>query len=146
VLHTQPPERLNGETSAGSADNASCSETQVHNGMVSATDTSCSVTGAGRPWTVMATMPIKDKRKGSDAAIVAYAFLDSGSSSTFSTESLMKKLDIEGLKTRISLKTLEKKGSLVGSFLVRDLAISDLNESNFIAPPVPYTRTEIPVI
>ena len=57
----------------------------------------------------------------------------------------MKQLGIDGLKTRISLTTLEKKGSLVDSFLVRDLVISDLDENNFIALPVLYTRTEIPI-
>ena len=41
--------------------------------------------------------------------------------------------------------TLEKKDSLVDSFLVRDLVISDLDEDKFIALPVLYTRTEIPV-
>ena len=40
VLHTQPRERLNGETSTGNADNVSCSASQVHNGMVNTTDTS----------------------------------------------------------------------------------------------------------
>ena len=36
---------------------------------------------------------------------------------------------------------LEKKSSLVDSFLVRGLVISDLDENNFIALPVFYTRT-----
>ena len=145
VLHTQPRERLNGETSTGSADNVSGSASQVRNGMASTDDTLCSITGVGRPRTGMAIVPVKVKRKGSDTAIVTYAFLDSGSSSTFCTESLMKQLGIDGLKTKISLTTLEKKGSLVDSFLVRDLVISDLDENNFIALPVLYTRTEIPV-
>ena len=145
VLHTQPRERSNGETSTGSADNVSGHATQVRNGMVSAGDTSCSVTGAGRPRTAMVIVPVKVKRKGSHTAIITYAFLDRGSSSTFCTESLMKQLGIDGLKTRISLTILERKGSLVDSFLVRDLVMSDLDESNFIALPVLYTRTEIPV-
>ena len=98
-----------------------------------------------RPRTGLAIVPVKVKRKGSDAAIITYSFLDSGSSSTFCTESLMKQLGIDGLKTRIFLTTLEKKGSLVDSYLVRDLVISDLDENNFIALPVLYTRTEIPV-
>ncbi|XP_074624387.1 uncharacterized protein LOC141882335 [Acropora palmata] len=113
--------------------------------MVSTIDNSCSVTGAGRPRTGMAIVPVKVKRKSSDDAIVTYAFLDNGSSSTFCTESLMKQLGIEGLKTRISLTTLEKKGRLVDSFLVQDLVISDVDENNFISLPVLYTRTEIPV-
>ena len=93
----------------------------------------------------MAIVPVKIKRKGSDTAIITYVFLDNVSSSTFCTESLMKQLGIEGLKTRSALTTLEKKGSLVDSFLVRDLVISDLVENNFIELPVLYTRTEIPV-
>ena len=145
VLHTQPREKPNSETSTGRADNVSGSATQVRNAMVSTNDTPCSVTGAGRPRTGMAIVPVKVKRKGSDTAIITYAFLDSGSSSTFCTESVMKQLGIDGFKTRISLTTLEKKDSLVDSFLVRDLVISDLDENNFIALPVLYTRTEIPV-
>ena len=93
----------------------------------------------------MAIVPVKVKRKGSGDAIVTYAFLDNGSSSTFCTESLMKQLGMEGLKTRISLTTLEKKGNLVDSFLVQHLVNSDLDENNFISLPVLYTRTEIPV-
>ena len=136
---------LNGETSTGSADNVSGSAIQVRNGMARTNDGSCSVTRAGRPRTGMAIMPVKVKRKGSDTAIIAYAFLDSGSSSRFCTESLVRQLGIDGLKTRISLTTLEKKGSLVDSFLVRDLVISDLDENNFITLPVLHTKTEIPV-
>ena len=115
MLHTQPHEKLNSETSTGSADNVSGSATQVRNAMVSTNDTLCSVTGAGRPRTGMAIVPVKVKRKGSDTAIITYAFLNSGSSSTFCTESVMKQLGIDGLKTRISLTTLEKKESLVDS-------------------------------
>jgi len=66
---------LYGETSTGSADNASCSATQVHNGMVSTNDTSRSVTGAGWPRTGMAIVPVKVKHKASDDAIVTYAFI-----------------------------------------------------------------------
>ena len=136
-------EIMNDETSTGSVGNVSGSATQVRNGKVSKDDASCSVNGVGCPRTGMAIVPVKVKRKGSETAIITYIFLDSGSSSTFCTESLMKQLSIDGLKTRIALTTLEKKGSLVESYLVRDLIISDLVENNFIALPVLYTRTEI---
>ena len=71
--------------------------------------------------------------------------MDSGSSSTFCTKSLIKQLGIDGLKTRIALTTQEKKGSLADSFLAQDLVISDLVENNFIALQALYTRTEISV-
>ena len=117
MLHTQPRKRLNGENSTGSEVNVGGSATQVHYGMVSTDDTSCSITRAGRPSTGMAIVPVNVKRKGSDSVIITYAFLDSGSSFTFCTELLMKQLGFDGLKTRISLTTLERKGSLVDSFL-----------------------------
>jgi len=93
---------LNGETSTGSADNVSGSASQVRNGMASTDDTLCSITGVGRPRTGMAIVPVKVKRKGSDTAIVTYAFLDSDSNSTFCKESLMKQLGIDGLQQRFS--------------------------------------------
>ena len=51
VLHTQPRERSNGETSIGSANNFRGSASQVRNGMVSTDDALCSVTVFGRPRT-----------------------------------------------------------------------------------------------
>ena len=77
--------------------------------MVSTDDTLCSVIGAGRPRTGMAIVSVKVKRKGSDTSIIPHAFLDSGRSSPFYTESQMKQLGVDGLKTKISLTTLEKK-------------------------------------
>ena len=74
-----------------------------------------------------------------------YAFLDNGSSSTFCTEALMRQLDINGPKTKISLTTLEKKDSLVDSFLVHDLEVTDLDENYIVKLPILYTREEIPV-
>ncbi|KAL9986036.1 hypothetical protein ACROYT_G000097 [Oculina patagonica] len=121
------------------------SATQIRNGMVSIDATLCGLTGAGSSKIGMAIVPVKVKCKGSDTTIVTYAFLDNGSSSTFCTESLMRQLGVNGLETKISLTTLEKKDSLIDSFIVQDLVISDLDENNFIPLPVLYTRTEIPV-
>ena len=71
--------------------------------------------------------------------------LDSGSSSTFCTESLIRQLGVDGTRTQISLTTLEKKDSPIDSFVVKDLVISDLDENVFIELPALYTRPEIPV-
>ena len=85
--------------------------------------------------TGMAVVPVKVWIKGSKIPTVTYAFLDSGSSSTFCTETLMRQLGVNGPKTTISLTTLEKKDSLVDSFVVTDLTISDLDENVFIELP-----------
>ena len=57
----------------------------------------------------------------------------------------MKQLGICGTRTKISLTTLEKKDSLMDSFVVKDLVISDLDENVLIELPALYTRPEIPV-
>ena len=107
VLHTQPPETFNSGASSANANTANESISQVRNGMVSIDTTLCGLTGAGCSKIGMAVVPVKVRRKGSDTAIITYAFLDNGSSSTFCTESLMRQLGVNGLKTRISLTTLE---------------------------------------
>lgn len=93
----------------------------------------------------MAILPVKVRRRGSEKAIAIYAFLDNGSSSTYCTEALMRQLDINGLKTKIPLTTLDKKDSLIDSFLVHDLEVTDLDENYIVKPPILYTREEIPV-
>ena len=65
-----------------------------------------------------------------------YAFLNNGSSSTFCAEALMRQLDINGPKTKISLTTLEKKDSLVDSFLVHDLEVTNLDENYIVKLPI----------
>ena len=107
----------------------------VRNGMINLGDSNIG----------MAVVPVKVWLIGTETQIITNAFLDSGSSSTFCTESLITKLGISGIKTKISLTTLEKKDSLVDSFVVKDLVISDLDENVFIELPALYTRPEIPV-
>ena len=93
----------------------------------------------------MAVVPVKVWSKTTETPVITYAFLDSGSTSTFCTESLTKQLGVSAIRTQISLTTLEKKNSLIDSFIVKDLTISDLDENVFIALPALYTRPEIPV-
>ena len=51
----------------------------------------------------------------------------------------MRQLGISGAETKISLTTLEKKDSIIDSF------ISDLDENVFFELAAPYTRPGIPV-
>ena len=85
------------------------------------------------------------RSKSSNQTVITYAFLDNGSSATFCTESLMRKLGVHGTKVKISLSTLEKKNSPFNSCFIRDLVVSDLDENHFVHLPTLYTRPEIPV-
>ena len=61
------------------------------------------------------------------------------------TESLMRQSGVSGTPTQISLTTLEKKDSLINSFIPKDCVISGLDENAFIELPAFYIRPEIPV-
>ncbi len=57
---------------------------------------------------------------------------------------LVKQRGIEGVKTTISLTTMEKKNSVIDSSIVQNLEISDLVENVFIDSPSAHTTSEIP--
>ena len=54
----------------------------------------------------------------------------------------MKQFGINGLTTKISLTTLEKKDSLIDSYLVQNLEVTDLDENYGMELPVLHTREE----
>ena len=83
--------------------------------------------------------------RANNRTVITHAFLDNGSSATICTESLVRKLGVEGTKVKTSLSTLEKKNSRVESYLIRDLVVSDREENDFVSLPALYTRPEIPV-
>jgi len=93
----------------------------------------------------MAVIPVKVREKNSGKRVITYTFLDNGSNSSFCTESLMKQLGINGQQVKMSLSTLEKKNSIMNSFLVRDLLVSDLDDNEWISLANLYTMPEIPV-
>ena len=83
--------------------------------------------------------------RANNRTVITHAFLDNGSSATICTESLVKKLGVEGTKVKVSRSTLEKKNGRVESYLIRDLVVSGLDENDFVSLPALYTRPEIPV-
>jgi hypothetical protein len=104
------------------------------------------LTGAGKSVIARAIVPVKVRVRGTDEAIITYAFLDNESDSTFCTELLAQQLGIEGVKTKMALTTMEQKNSLVDSSIIHNLEVSDLDENNFIRLPVMFTTKEIPIM
>ncbi|XDV45657.1 hypothetical protein PO909_013717 [Leuciscus waleckii] len=79
---------------------------EVSCAQVSILQESCSLTGAGEAECVLSIVPVKIKSKRSDKCVETYAFLDPGSTATFCTEDLQRKLNIKGKPTRILLSTM----------------------------------------
>lgn len=91
----------------------------------------------------------KIKSKISDRCVETYAFLDPGSTATFCTEDLQRKLNVKGKPTRILLSTMSQnkpgEQKLMNSFAILDLEVCGLEDSNFIDLPKVFTHANTPV-
>ena len=76
--------------------------------------------------------------------VETYAFPDSGSNTSFCTESLLEKLNFKGTKTKLSLKTLQGENGHIECSLV-SLEASDLSEKNTVQLPKVYSRPNLPI-
>ena len=126
-LQTQdgPPEVLNGYVK-GRSEEASNSQSKIS-----------VVTG-------LAVVPVKVEVPGRDGTVQTYAFLDSGSNTSFCSEDLAKQLGLSGQRTTLSLTTMEKEHSKTESLVV-SLEVLDLEEENVVELPIVFTRTKLPV-
>ncbi|KAK0150310.1 hypothetical protein N1851_008772 [Merluccius polli] len=100
-------------------------------------------TGAGRDC-ALAIVPVRVKVAKGNEYILTYAFLDSGSSATFCTENLMKRLKAKGRKTEILLQTLGQE-RLVPSYQLTGLEVGNLEGDMYLDLPKVYTQEKIPV-
>ncbi|KAI2665729.1 CD180 antigen [Labeo rohita] len=73
-----------------------------------------------------------------------YAFLDPGSSASFCTEHLMRKLNLTGTRSSILLRTLGQEKS-IDTFILRGLQISNLDGQTFMDLPELYTQGSMPI-
>ncbi|CAM4608863.1 unnamed protein product [Leuciscus chuanchicus] len=117
-------------------------EVSVNNASVSLE--TCGHTGAGSDECVLSIVPVQVKAKSGSTIMNTYAFLDPGSSASFCTQHLMRKLNLSGVKTSILLRTLGQERS-VDTFLLSGLEVSGLNEENFLDLPEVYTQKTMPV-
>ena len=94
--------------------------------------------------TGLAVVPVKVKAPGQDVAVETYAFLDSGSNSSFCSEDLAHQLGLSGQQTTLALTTMEKENSRAESHILR-LEVLDLEEENLVELPMVFTRPKLPV-
>ena len=92
----------------------------------------------------LSIVPVKVKVKGSSKKVLTYAFLDSGSNTSFCTEDLLRKLGAEGKKTSLSLTTMQTSNQSIECSLV-NLEVSDLSEQNLIELPMVYSTPSLPI-
>ncbi|KAJ8395855.1 hypothetical protein AAFF_G00027380 [Aldrovandia affinis] len=115
------------------------SETSVSSALVSAGE----ATGAGRNCT-LAIVPVRVKVTKGNKSVLTYAFLDPGSSATFCTENLMKRLHAKGRKTEILLRTMGQERS-IKSYGLTGLEVSNLEGTTHLNLLRGYTQDRFPV-
>ena len=83
----------------------------------------------GSSVTGLSVVPVQVRTKQKSETVETYAFLDSGSNTSFCTESLLEKLKEQGKKTKLSLTTMHGKGPPVQCSVV-ELEVFDLDNQN----------------
>lgn len=78
-----------------------------------------------------------------------YAFIDPGSTATFCTEDIQRKLNLKGKSTQFLLDTMAQDNSdchkLIKSVVLSDLEVCGLEENTYIELPKVFTQSHIPV-
>jgi len=94
------------------------------------TSSACCLTGAGHCNGILPILPVKVKCSKGNKVIETYAFLDPGSTGPFCTRQLIDKLNVEGRKCKIHIRTLGHNNA-VESSIVDNLEISGVSGECF---------------
>ena len=93
----------------------------------------------------LSVIPVKVRDKDGNL-VPTYAFIDNGSTGTFCTRELLRKLTHQSIQpTQISTTILHSKEMKVDSPVVIGTEIWDPDENNSICLPPTYTLDRIPV-
>ena len=101
-------------------------------------------TGAGRPVIGLPLVPVRVKCAQSSKVVTTYAFLDSGSNTTFCTAELLRSLDVQGRETTLSLTTLNQENRMIKTSVI-SLEVFDLDENNMVELPTVFSTERLPI-
>jgi hypothetical protein len=105
---------------------------------------SSDITGAGTGKVVLPIVPVKVRAKGSSSFVKTYALLDSGSTHSFCSEALTRKLGVFGSRDTISLTTLDQTQIITNTHVV-SLEVADLDDNTHIDMTSVLTRPKLNV-
>ena len=88
---------------------------------------------------------VRVQTENTDEDTEVYAFIDPGSTTTFSSDDLPDKLNTDGEKMRFSLTTLLEENSMVEGRVLKGLRVSDFEGNNFVELPMVIARGKLPV-
>ena len=102
------------------------------------------VTGAGEDNCKLAIVPVQVKARKGNTTVHTYAFLDPGSTASFCTLGLMAKLNLQGRRSNILLRTMGQK-KVIETHIVSGLEVAGLDSSDYCSLPGVYTQRTMPV-
>lgn len=105
---------------------------------------STTFTGAGDIQQALPILPVRVYCANSDKFVETYAFLDSGSTASFCSETIMHDLHIEGKRTKLNLLTMGHQETKY-CYVISGLQISDLYGNNILTLPPIYSQENLPV-
>ena len=147
ILHQEKEAIKNANVSEST--NSTRSNEEVTGTQQSVTQEIVGYTGGGETDCMLSIVPVKVKSRSSGRSVDTYAFMDPGSTATFCTDELRKKLNIKGKQTQILLSTMGQDKPdgprLVDSYKISDLEVCGLEESTYLELPKVYTHDNIPV-
>ena len=95
--------------------------------------------------TALAIVPVRVKAAEGSKTVETYAFLDSGSNTSFCTEALLHQLNLQGRQTSLSLTTIQGENSPVQCSMV-SLEVFPLDSAaNQVKLPLVYSRPSLPI-
>ena len=132
-----------GGTSSDEPQRSEQSAVVVENTAVTAEER-CLVTGAGIVKTALPLVPVKVWSPDGTRSVSTHALLDSGSTTSFCTESLARSVGIKGKHESLALSTLMSSVDSV-EMSVLELTISDVHEQHMIHFDRIYAMRNLPV-
>ena len=137
LLH--PPVEIQVAQKASSPPDQQNSDVKVSSGFIDATNTPPHKN-------LLPIVPVKVRVGDSRKCFVTHAFLDPGSTSSFASDSLIKRLNISATsKIEVTTVTINKVKETRFAKLIDHLEVSDLNESDFFKLQPLLSITSIPV-
>ena len=91
----------------------------------------------------LAIVPVKIKGNGQSKVICTYAMLDTGSTASFCTEDILKKLEISGARCKMSLATVNNEEQ--HECVMANLDVMDLDENIMIEVPNAFSLKKLNV-
>lgn len=100
-------------------------------------------TGAGKDC-ILPIVPVRVRVCNGNKSVLTYAFLDPGSTDTFCTENLRRKLNARSRRTEVLLQTMGTEKT-VKSYELAGLEVGHVEDDMYLTLPKLYTQDKIPV-